>query len=95
MVTIRLRSGLPPRPFPSAEEAAAHEWTDGERAMADQVLAAQAVGSPETVERRLADLIEMTGADELMATVPVTDQAARHEAVQLLARMALAPAASR
>ena len=74
---VRLRTGRPPRPFPSHAEVAGHEWTPAERELADQVLAAQAIGSPETVERRLAELIEMTGADELMATMPITDSGAR------------------
>jgi luciferase family oxidoreductase group 1 len=86
----RLRSGLPPRPFPTYAEVATHEWSLGERGLADQALAAQAVGSAETVERRLAELIEMTGADELMATMPVTDEAARHASLRLLAEMAAA-----
>src|SRR6476661_2624294 len=55
--------------------------------LADQVLAAQAIGSPETVARRLAELVEMTGADEVMATTPVTDQDARHASLRALARL--------
>jgi alkanesulfonate monooxygenase SsuD/methylene tetrahydromethanopterin reductase-like flavin-dependent oxidoreductase (luciferase family) len=58
-----------------------------ERELADRVLAAQAVGSPEAVERRLAELIEMTGADELMATMPITDETSRHASLGLLAGM--------
>jgi alkanesulfonate monooxygenase SsuD/methylene tetrahydromethanopterin reductase-like flavin-dependent oxidoreductase (luciferase family) len=54
------------------------------------VLAAQAVGSPETVARRLAELVEMTGADEVMATTPVTDQDARDASLRALARLAAA-----
>jgi len=84
---VRLRSGLPPRPFPSHEEVAAHQWSPSERELADQVLAAQAIGSPETVARRLAELVEMTGADEVMATTPVTDQDARHASLRALARL--------
>jgi alkanesulfonate monooxygenase SsuD/methylene tetrahydromethanopterin reductase-like flavin-dependent oxidoreductase (luciferase family) len=63
-----------------------------ERELADQVLAAQAIGSPETVERRLAELLEMTGADEVMATMPVTDQDARDASLRALARLASAAA---
>jgi alkanesulfonate monooxygenase SsuD/methylene tetrahydromethanopterin reductase-like flavin-dependent oxidoreductase (luciferase family) len=90
---VRLRSGYPPRPFPSHDEVTAHQWSAAERELADQVLAAQAIGSAETVERRLAELIEMTGADELMATTPVTDQAAREESLRALARIASAASA--
>jgi len=82
-----LRCGLPPRPFPSHEEVAAHQWSPSERELADQVLAAQAIGSPETVARRLAELVEMTEADEVMATMPVTDQDARHASLRELARL--------
>jgi luciferase family oxidoreductase group 1 len=87
---VRLRSGYPPRPFPTAEEVAAHAWSPPERELADQMLAAQAIGSAESVERRLAELIEMTGADELMATMPITDEGARHESLRALARIATA-----
>jgi alkanesulfonate monooxygenase SsuD/methylene tetrahydromethanopterin reductase-like flavin-dependent oxidoreductase (luciferase family) len=54
------------------------------------MLAAQAIGSPETVKRRLAELVEMTGADEVMATTPVTDEVARHASLRALARLASA-----
>ena len=72
---------------------AAHPWTDDQRAFLDEHLAAQAVGSPATVHARLRTLIEETGADELMATVPVTDAAARRRSVEMLARLAAAPTA--
>jgi luciferase family oxidoreductase group 1 len=87
---VRLRTGRPPSPFPSHAEVAAHQWAPAERELADQVLAAQAIGSPKTVERRLGQLIEMTGADELMATIPITDPDARHWSLEALARMASA-----
>ena len=86
---VRLRSGHPPRPFPSHAEVAAHRWSPAERQLADQLLAAQAIGSPETVERRLAELIEITSADELMATMPITDADARQQSLAALARIAL------
>jgi luciferase family oxidoreductase group 1 len=85
---VRLRSGLPPRPFPSHVEVAAHRWSPAERQLADQVLAAQAIGSPGTVERRLGELIEMTGADELMATMPITEPDARQQSLAALAQIA-------
>src|SRR4029079_19796818 len=60
---VRLRSGRPPRPFPSHEEVAAHQWSPSERELADQVLAAQAVGSPQTVARAVGDAGEESRAD--------------------------------
>ncbi len=85
---VRLRSGAPPGPFPSHAEVAAHRWTPQERAFADAHLASQAVGSPETVRARLRELLTETRADELMATIPVTDAAARDRSVRLLAEVA-------
>jgi alkanesulfonate monooxygenase SsuD/methylene tetrahydromethanopterin reductase-like flavin-dependent oxidoreductase (luciferase family) len=87
----RLRTGKPPQPFPSPGEVAAHEWTPQERELADDVLSAQAIGSAETVSRRLLELIEATGADELMATMPIADRAARDESMRRLMAIA-APA---
>jgi luciferase family oxidoreductase group 1 len=85
---VRLRSGLPPRPFPTHDEVAAHRWSPAERELADAVLAAQAIGSPATVRDRLRRLIDETGADEVMATTPLTDEEARHASFRTLARLA-------
>jgi len=82
---VRLRTGHPPRPFPTHEEVAAHEWTAGERELADGILRAQAVGSPDSVRAKLQRLVDATGADEIMVTTPVTDEAARHASFQALA----------
>jgi luciferase family oxidoreductase group 1 len=84
---VRLRTGHPPAPFPTREEVAAHPWTARERELADMVLAAQAVGSPDTVRGRLRELIEATAADEVMVTTPVTDEAARHASFEAVAGM--------
>jgi luciferase family oxidoreductase group 1 len=89
---IRLRTGVPPGPFPTHEEAIAHEWTEAERAYADDFLAAQAIGSPDTVRARLQTLLEQTGAEELMASIPVTDPTARATSLRLLVDMAGSPA---
>ena len=82
---VRLRTGHPPRPFPTHEEVAAHEWTAGERELADGILSAQAVGSPDSVRAKLQRLVDATSADEIMVTTPVTDEAARHASFQALA----------
>ena len=85
---VRLRTGHPPRPFPTHDEVAAHEWTAGERELADGVLRAQAVGAPDTVRAKLMRLIAATHADEVMVTTPVTDEEARHASFRALAEMA-------
>jgi hypothetical protein len=56
-------------------------------------LAAHAIGSADTVERRLAELVEMTGADEAMATTLVTDQDVRQASLRALAGIAPEPSA--
>jgi luciferase family oxidoreductase group 1 len=64
---VRLRSGHPGR-FPSPEEAAAHEFTPFEEALLNERVGSQIVGGPETVRAGLAELVERTGANELMIT---------------------------
>jgi luciferase family oxidoreductase group 1 len=64
-------------PYPSPEQAAALEWTAGERATADEREGNQAIGGPETVRRRLAEILELTTPDELMIMNAVTGLDAR------------------
>jgi luciferase family oxidoreductase group 1 len=80
---LRLMQGRP-GPVPSPEEAAAHPWTDEERAAVAERSHGQAVGGPDTVRAELAGLLHRTGADELMATTLVHDQRARLESFTLL-----------
>jgi len=91
---LRLRSGRP-GPLPSPEEAAAYPYTDLERAFVEDRQASQIVGSPETVQRGITELLEATVADELMITTMVFDPADRlssFERVAALARASEAPA---
>ncbi|AZM92631.1 MULTISPECIES: MsnO8 family LLM class oxidoreductase [Streptomyces] len=71
VVKAKLLQGISDMPFPTPEEAAAHPFTDPERQALAGFRAQQAVGDPETVVRRLAELAAGTGADELMLTTPV------------------------
>jgi luciferase family oxidoreductase group 1 len=73
---IRLRQGVPSR-MPTPQAAAEHRWTAQEQAFVLQRQAEQAVGGPETVRARLADLLERTGADELIVTTAAHDPADR------------------
>ncbi|WP_069160466.1 LLM class flavin-dependent oxidoreductase [Nocardia altamirensis] len=77
---IRMK-GWPTEGFPSPAEAAAYSWTADERAAADARQQAQAVGSPETVRRRLTDIVGATRPDELMVMNAVTDPAERAAAL--------------
>jgi luciferase family oxidoreductase group 1 len=73
---LRLRTGRP-QPLATPEEAAAYQYGPGEREFATDRFASQAVGSPETVRAKLTDLVQRTGADELMLTTMVYDIADR------------------
>ena len=82
------------RPMPSPEEAAAYPYTELERAFVEDRLASQIIGSPETVQRGIAELVDATRADELMITTMVYDPADRlssFERVAALARASEAP----
>jgi len=73
--------------LPSPEEAAAHTWSADERAFAAQRHHGQAIGSPETVQASLTELLARTGADELMATMQIHRLEDRIRSLELLAAM--------
>jgi luciferase family oxidoreductase group 1 len=80
---VNLRSGRPtplPPPVPGyAERLAPHH-----HAILDGILAAAAVGAPETVRDRLQALLDRTGADELIITSQIHDHAARLRSFELV-----------
>jgi luciferase family oxidoreductase group 1 len=90
---VNLRRGTPGLLQPPVEFI---EMSDMERAGVDHALAFSVVGSPGTVERGLADVIERTGADELMITAQIYDHPARLRSFEIAAqaRQALATSAS-
>ena len=75
---VRLRQGNPSE-LATPEEAAAHTWTELDRRIAAQFLADQVIGSPATVAAGLQALAARTGADELMVTAAVHDEATHHD----------------
>jgi luciferase family oxidoreductase group 1 len=86
---LRLRSGRP-GPMPSPEEAAAYPYTELERAFVEDRHASQVIGSPETVQRGIAELVHATRADELMITTMVYDPAERLSSFERVAALARA-----
>ncbi len=84
VVKAGLLKGLSEIPFPTPEEAATHPFTAQEQQALAAFRAQQAVGTPETVLRRLAQLAEETGADELMLTTPVYDLRDRIRSYELI-----------
>ncbi len=81
---VHLRAGAP-KPLASPGEAAAYPYSDVDLELIRQRSADQAVGSPETVSRQLARLLERTGADELMLTTMVYDIEDRIRSFELVA----------
>jgi luciferase family oxidoreductase group 1 len=80
---VHLRKGRPGR-IPTIAEAEAYPWSEGERAFVASRAAQQAVGGPETVRRRLEELLAATRADELIASAILPDLALRLESLERL-----------
>lgn len=80
---LKLRTGKP-EALVTPEEAAAYPYNDLEKAFVDDRWRDQAVGSPETVERQLRDLLSQTGANELMLTTMVYDLEDRSHSYELV-----------
>lgn len=79
---VRLRSGDPgklPPPVPGYRDS----LPENARAMLEHLGQARAVGSPETVRRRIERFIERTGADELIVSGATFDPAARERSLEL------------
>jgi luciferase family oxidoreductase group 1 len=83
---LRLRSGRPGR-YPTPEEAADYTFTPRERSMLEAWRGSHVIGSPETVRAQLAELVERTGADELMLTTMTHGPADRLRSYRLVAEV--------
>lgn len=84
---LRLRTGRPGQ-LPSPEEAAAYSYTAEERAASESFTASHVVGGPDAVRQGLDELLDRTGADELMITSNVHGHADRLRSYELIAEMA-------
>jgi alkanesulfonate monooxygenase SsuD/methylene tetrahydromethanopterin reductase-like flavin-dependent oxidoreductase (luciferase family) len=71
--------------YPTLKEARAHDWTEADRALVQDRVDAQFVGSPGRVADQLQQLQEATGADELLITTMTHDHADRVRSYRLLA----------
>ena len=72
-------------PIVPPEDAAAHDWTELERARAAQARAGVVVGSPDRVADGLVRLADEFGVDEVMVVTVCHDLGARRRSYQLLA----------
>lgn len=77
-----------PGPLPPPVEDMGPVWTPAERAGVADALRCAAVGGPDTVRARLAEFVEATGADEIMAHTLMFDQRAALRSFELLAQAA-------
>jgi luciferase family oxidoreductase group 1 len=80
-----IRTGHGAIAFPSPAEAAAHTWSEEDRALVADRVDTQFVGSPETVVEKLRVLRRATGADELLVTTITHEHADRVRSFELLA----------
>jgi luciferase family oxidoreductase group 1 len=76
-------------PVPTLEEAAAHRYTEQERAYVQQQRARLVHGDPGAVREKLLALREETQADELMILSITGDYESRRESYRLVARAML------
>lgn len=73
-------------PFPSPQQAAEFDWTPEDRALVQDRIDTQIVGSPATVVAKLAALRNATGAHELLITTITHDHHDRVRSYELLAK---------
>ena len=76
-----------PGKLPPPVESMEGRWSRVERVAVEQRTKYSAVGSPETVRRRLEELLEETGADEVIATAQIFDHAARLRSFEIAAQV--------
>jgi luciferase family oxidoreductase group 1 len=81
-----IRSAEGAIPFPTPEEARAHEWTEADRRLVADRTETQFVGSPPQVADDLRRLRDATDADELIVTTITHDHADRVRSYELLAQ---------
>jgi alkanesulfonate monooxygenase SsuD/methylene tetrahydromethanopterin reductase-like flavin-dependent oxidoreductase (luciferase family) len=81
-----IRTGAGAIAFPTPDEAAALEWTEEERALVQDRVDTQLVGSPKSVVDQLERLREATGADELAITTITHQHEDRVRSYELLAQ---------
>ncbi|UYM05892.1 LLM class flavin-dependent oxidoreductase [Solicola gregarius] len=75
-----------PGPLPTPEEAAAHPWTDQERALAAKRRGFISIGTADEVRDDLERRRKAADADELIITTQVHDPAERRRSYELVAR---------
>jgi alkanesulfonate monooxygenase SsuD/methylene tetrahydromethanopterin reductase-like flavin-dependent oxidoreductase (luciferase family) len=80
-----IRSGEGAIEFPTPDEASAYIWSPEDRALVEDRVETQVVGTPRAVADQLEQLREATGADELVVTTITHRHADRVRSYELLA----------
>jgi luciferase family oxidoreductase group 1 len=83
---IRMRQGQKPQPV-SIDEALAYEFSQLELDFIAARNARQAIGTPDQVRGRLADLLQSTGVDELMIASNAATLDARIRSLEIVAEL--------
>ena len=86
IMALSLRTGRL-GPIVSPESAASVELSDLDRAMLDSLPGTQFAGTGDEVAAALGDLVERTGADELMLAGTVYDPATRQDSLARIAKV--------
>jgi len=71
--------------MPTPQEAAEYQFTPMENEFARHRMMSQTIGTPESVRTQLAELVERTGANELMITTVVHGHLDRLRSYELFA----------
>ena len=79
---VSLRRGEPV-PFPPPVDSMDDYWNPQEKIMVDHTLMYAVVGGPSTIRTQIAGFLDMTGADELIISMPIYDMEARLKSVRL------------
>ncbi|WP_300390170.1 LLM class flavin-dependent oxidoreductase [Henriciella sp.] len=83
---VNMRRGMPTRlapPDPSFDA----EIQPHEHAVLEQILSCSAIGSPETVKQQVQAFIDDTGADELILSSHIFDEAVRDHSLEIAAEV--------
>ena len=83
---LRLRNGFGQPPFASPQEAVDHPYTAEERELVRDYIDSRIFGGPDTVRRRLTELLQLTAADELMVITITHDHRDRIRSYELIAQ---------
>lgn len=77
---IRSRSAPLAPPVRNMDEI----WTEQEKFMVNQQVGSSIIGSKETIQKKLAQLVEATGVDEVMVTAYIYDHQARLRSFEIV-----------